>query len=323
MTNNTTTNDTTTYSSSITADLLPYYALPNSDPSTCPSATEILLYLDLYLLFSCIASISLGSKPIRTLLSHNRLLSLEFASDHPHFLPWISIIGSLLIHGSATVVTAIILAASNASTTAKPPLGEMFLLWMSRPLATALITWLSIADREVYCDNAREVAIVDSLFGCVNIYLFGSVAYITNVKPSDVPTPARLARAGSAVWLLAFILSLLVLPYYTFLIGKVSSFSSRYGHRRVGGGGGEKGADSSQLLPWLWFGLDALRFLGCWLLWAGLLFSNETAFCPSHRALALITVLWLFVPFMDCLWRGFATYKAEDGAEAENLIDLQ
>jgi hypothetical protein len=317
------TSNTTTYSSPIAADLLPHYALPNSDPSTCPSSTEILLYLDLYLLFGCIASISVGSKPIRALLSHNRLLSLEFASDHPHFLPWISIIGSLLIHGSATVVTALKLAASNASTTAEPPLGRMFLLWVSRPLATALITWLSIADREVYCDNARETAIVDSLFGCVNIYLFGSVAHITNVKPSDVPTPARLARAGSAVWLLAFILSLLVLLYYMFLINKASSPPFHRGHRRVGGGSSEKGTGLSQLLPWLWFGLDALRFLGCWLLWAGLLFSNETAFCPSHRALALITVLWLFVPFVDCLWRGFATYKAEDGAEAESLIDPQ
>jgi hypothetical protein len=320
------TSTTTTHSPLITARLLPYYALPNSDPSTCPSSTEILLYLDLYLLFSCIASISVGSKPIRVLLSHNRLLSLEFVSDYPHLLPWISIIGSLLIHGCATVVTADILAVSNASTTAEPPLGRMFLLWMSRPLATALIMWLSIADREIYGDNAREVAIVDSLFGCVNIYLFGSVAHITNVKPSDVPTPARLARAGSAVWLLAFILSLLVLPYYTFLMDKVSSFSSRRGHRRVGGGGGgggEEGTDLARLLPWLWFGLDALRFLGCWLLWAGLLRSNETAFCPSHRALALITVVWLFVPFVDCLWRGFATYKAEDGAEAENLINLR
>jgi hypothetical protein len=313
----------TTRSSPITADLLPYYALQSSDPSTCPSSTEILLYLDLYLLFSCIASISIGSKTIRTLLSHNRLLSLGFVSDHPHFLPWISIIGSLLIHGCATVVTADILAASNTNTTAEPLLGRMFLLWSSRPLAAALTTWLSIADRKVYCDNAREAAIVDSLFGCVNIYLFGSVARITNVKPSDVPTPARLARAGSAVWLLAFILSLLVLPYYTFLVDKVSSFSSHYGRRRRVGGGGKKDTDLTQLLPWLWFGLDALRFLGCWLLWAGLLHSNEMAFCPSHRALALITVVWLFVPFVDCLWRGFATYKAENGAEAESLIDLQ
>jgi hypothetical protein len=312
----------TTHSSPVTADLLPYYALPNSDPSTCPSSTEILLFLDLYLLFSCIASVSVGSKPIRALLSHNRLLSLEFVSDHPQFLPWISIIGSLLIYGCATAVTADILAVSNASTMAEPLFGRMFLLWMSRPLATALITWLSVADREVYCDNAREVAIVDGLLGCVNIYLFGSVAYITNVKPGDVPTPARFARAGSAVWLLAFILSLLALPYYTFLIDKVSSFSSHHGRRRIGGGGGgEKGTDLAQLLPWLWFGLDALRLPGCWLLWVGLLRSNETAFCPSHRALALVTVVWLFAPFVDCLWRGFATYKAEDGVEAENLIE--
>src|SRR5271154_6144400 len=128
------TSNTTTRSSPITTDLLPYYALPNSDPSSCPSSTEILLFLDLYLLFSCIASISVGSKPIRALLSHNRLLSLEFVSDHPHFLLWISPLGSRLTSGGPTPVTADILAVSNASTTAEQPFGRMFLLWMSRPL---------------------------------------------------------------------------------------------------------------------------------------------------------------------------------------------
>jgi hypothetical protein len=76
------------------------------------------------------------------------------------------------------------------------------------------------------------------------------------------------------------------------------------------------------LLPYIWFCLDVLRFIGCWLLWAGLLFSDETAFCPSHRALVYVIVIWLFVPFLDCLWRGFATHKEEQGPEAENLIEM-
>jgi hypothetical protein len=247
--------------------------------------------------------LTLGTKSARASVSHNRFLPSDFGNDHPQLLPWISIVGSLLIHFCATIVTAKVLEASNVGTTPESLLGRMFLLWLSRPLATALIMWLSIADRKTYHDNAREVAIVDSLYGFTNIYLFGSVARITNVRPSDVPGPARLARAGSAFWLLAFILSLAVLAWY---MAKTPPVFTQF----------------PQLLPWIWFSLDAIRFMACWLLWAGLLFNDETAFCPSRRALASVTVIWLFVPFIDCLWRGVATCRAEEGAEAENLIAI-
>jgi hypothetical protein len=188
----------------------------------------------------------------------------------------------------------------------------MFLLWVSRPLATAPVAWLSIANRDVYQDNAREVAIVDSLYGLLNIYLFGSVAHVTNVRPGDVPAPARLARAGSALWLLALVLSIGVLLWY--LVGPLrGNGSSRL----------RKSSEAfTQHLPWIWFFLDGIRFTACWLLWAGLLFSDETAFCPSQGAVARVTVIWLLVPYIDCLWRGFATSKEEEGGpEIENLMD--
>jgi hypothetical protein len=293
--------------STITANLLPHYALSNSYPSTCPSPTEILLYLDVYLVFSCIASLTVGAKPVRASLSHNRFLSLNFISDHQQYLPWISIFGSLIIHFCATAVTADVLVARNDGTTTEPALGLMFLVWFSRPLATALVTWLSIADWRAYHENAREVAIVDSLYSFVNVYLFFSVARITNFSPSDMPTPARLARAGSALWLLALILSIGILAWYMF--------------EARGWMNGRKSA-IFQFLPWIWISLDWLRFLGCWLLWAGLLLSDETGFCPRHRALVGVTIIWLFVPFVDCLWRGLATYKQEDSAEAESLIQM-
>src|SRR5579859_6740707 len=144
----------------ITTSLFPYYALQSSYPYTCPSPTEILLYLDIYLAFSCIASLTLGTKSARASVSHNRFLPSDFGNDHPQLLPWISIVGSLLIHFCATIVTAKVLEASNVGTTPESLLGRMFLLWLSRPLATVLIMWLSIADRKTYHDNAREVAIV-------------------------------------------------------------------------------------------------------------------------------------------------------------------
>jgi hypothetical protein len=269
--------------------------------------------------FSCIASLALGGKSVRGWLSHNRFFTSDFLADHPRFLLWISIIGSLFINTGATVLTADILAASNAGATAPPPLITMYLLWVSRPLATALTTWLSIADRKAYQDNAREVAISDSLYSLVNIYLFGSVAQITNARPSDVPAPARLARAGSALWLLALALSLGFLLWYLVehLRGKASSRALS-----DDGGGGTIRRSLAPHLPWIWFLLDGIRFVACWLLWAGFLFGDETAFCPSQGAVARVTVTWLFVPFIDCLWRGFATSREEEnGVEVENLID--
>jgi hypothetical protein len=197
-------------------------------------------------------------------------------------------------------------------------MGTMFLLWLTRPLATAFVAWLSIADRKAYRDTAREVAIVDSLYGCVNVYLFSAVAKITNTKrPLDVPAPARLARAGSALWLLAFVLSILLLCVY---------FSEENNNReslnwRPPNDNGKGSATFAHALPVLWFVTDCIRFLACWLLWAGLLFTDDTAFCPSQRALAGITVIWLFVPFLDCVWRGVATYKKVEGIEVQALMD--
>lgn len=195
----------------------------------------------------------------------------------------------------------------------------MFLLWVSRPLATALVAWLSMANRKAYHDNAREVAIVESLYSLINIYLFGSVAQITNVSPNTVPAPARLARAGSALWLSALGLSLGIVLWYLVehLRGNDSSIILSEDD-----GGGKSSTGVAQHMPWIWFLLDGMRFTACWLLWAGFLFSDETAFCPSQEAVARVTVIWLFVPFVDCLWRGFATSREEkEGAEAENLID--
>jgi hypothetical protein len=194
----------------------------------------------------------------------------------------------------------------------------MFLLWVSRPLATALVTWLSIANRDAYQDNAREVAIVDSLYGLLSTYLFGSVAHAANVWPGDVPAPARLARAGSALWLLALVLSIGVLLWY--LVGHLRGNGSSRVLSADDSGKSSKGF--AQHLPWIWFFLDGIRLAACWLLWAGLLFSDKTAFCPSQRAVARVTVIWLVVPFIDCLWRGFATSREEEvGVEILNLMD--
>jgi len=152
-----------------------------------------------------------------------------------------------------------------------------------------------------------------------------------------VPVPARLARGGSAVWLLAFILSLALvlvqgLAYATFGgAGRPRSSSPASSADTSNDDDEDDVNDQGLMSRWYGYGfymypslfLDLLRFVGSWLLWAGLLFTDETAFCPSRRTWARVTVIWLFVPFVDCLWRGFATFtekKGEAREEADNLM---
>lgn len=68
------------------------------------------------------------------------------------------------------------------------------------------IAWLSMANRNAYRSNASEVAVGDYIYGLANVNHFGAIAKITDTKPNCVPVLARLARGGSAAWLLAFIL---------------------------------------------------------------------------------------------------------------------
>lgn len=87
----------------------------------------------------------------------------------------------------------------------------MTILWFSRPLATTVVTWLSIVDHKIYRDNSEEIVLVDSIYSLVNIFLFGAIAHITNHV--DLPLPTRMARAGSALGLL----SLMLMPLWVWV----------------------------------------------------------------------------------------------------------
>lgn len=264
----------------------------------------------------------LGSRSIRRRLSHNQVSYL--AHDREWLLPFVSISGSLLIQGGATVLTAYILKISNYTVQLgdlwEPPLSRMVLLWFSRPLATVCITWLSIVDRSEYGENSREVGIVDSIYGLVNVYIFGSVAQITNIKPEEVPPPARLARAASALGLLSIILTNYCVGWYKDIEEVQRPEKLKPGDRREDDSGVERKRRGRPPFAVTLF-LHGLRFVACWLLWAGVLFTDETAFCPNRKAIWKITIIWLFTPFADGLWRGFLTYhEEEDELHAVSLM---
>lgn len=295
------------YVEDIFQKLTPYFAL-NQDDSNCPPPSTPLLFLVGYIVFGGLCSLALGSTTLR------KKLAQVDSSTSPTRARIVSISGSLIIQGAATVVTAHTLKSSPSETASDPgaPLSRMTILWFSRPLATAVVTWLSIVDHKIYRDNSEEIVLVDSIYSLVNIFLFGAVAHITNHV--ELPLPTRMARAGSALGLLSLILTPLWFWVCVMIYPPLEKLERENEVRQV--------CASPPLfatsLAW-----SGLSFLACWLLWAGLLFGDTTAFCPTKSAMTGVTMIWLFTPVVDHLWRGFATRKRkkeEDGGRYRALI---
>lgn len=288
------------YVQEIFQKLTPHFAL-NQDDSNCPPPSTPLLFLVGYIVFSGLGSLALGSTTLR------KKLAQVDSSTSPTRARIVSISGSLIIQCAATVVTAHTLKSSPSETASDPgaPLSRMTILWFSRPLATTVVTWLSIVDHKIYRNNSEEIFLVDSIYSLVNIFLFGAVAHITNHV--ELPLPTRMARAGSALGLLSLILTPLWALWVWVCIRIYPSLEKPERENEV------RQVCASLPLSLAWSGLS---FLACWLLWAGLLFGDITAFCPTKSAMTGVTMIWLFTPVVDHLWRGFATCKRkkeEDG----------
>lgn len=276
----------------------------NQQDSNCPPPSTPLLFLVAYIVFSGLVSLALGSTTVRKRLAKND------SSTTPTQARIVSISGSLVLQVAATVLTALALKSSSSETARYPgaPMSRVTILWFSRPLATTLVTWLSIFDHSIYRHNSEEIVLVDSIYSLVNsIYLFPSVAHITNHR--KMPPPTQMARAGSALGILGLILAPL---WVWFCIRIYPSLEKLERENEVHQVCASLPIFATSLA---WSGL---WFLACWLLWAGLLFSNTEAFCPTKSAMTKVTMIWLFTPVADHIWRGIATRKQkneEDGGE--------
>jgi hypothetical protein len=246
----------------------------------------VLLWLITYCAFPSIVSLLLGSSTLRKRVVAIRRSYCGSFHHTPSLI--VSTVISTLIQTAATAGTGHILHATDPNSSSR----SMALLWFSRPLATPIIQWLTLINFSEYSRNSWEIAWVDTIYGLVSVAVFGVAAGITNQKnPSDVPRPARLARAGSALGILHFMLTvLLFLHVYALELRE----KIRVGHIVFS------------------FCHSSLRFVACWLLFAGLLFTNPTAFCPSTGTMKRILVLWFFVAFLDHFLRMLAGCDGSD-----------
>ena len=288
------------FTTSIFFGSLSPFMLFKKDAITCFPPSETLLYLNTYIVFSCLASLLLGSKFVRR--------RLRLRKDWSKYRRFVTICGSLLLQVGATVFTGYILISAGETDyeVSEINLSAAILLWFARPLATFCVTWLSIVDRREYSDNSREVGIVDTIYGLVNVYIYGYWAHATNGRPGESATlPRRLLRAGSALGLLSFILNL----YCVIATDHIEKSWQPEAQEKP-----EKAAMTGPSLGVTLF-LHGLRFLANWLLWAGFLLNDGSSFCIVGSSMWRVTVIWLFIPFADGLWRGWTSVYKEKKEE--------
>ena len=260
----------------------------------------MLLWFATYNIFTALAGIALGShrtrKRICGMLSRSR--SNEPVATVLGFT--MAVLGSLLLEISASVGTAYILRREAQ----KRSVGYLFGFWVARPLATPLVIWLTMLNSPEYLSQALEIILVDTMYSFLSLYAFGLTAESLITLPPVWYQSGQFARAGAA-------LGIFILLVTIALIGMVI-YQSGTRMRDVVWLLHSKGTLDDVLRRSLRrhvvyaFIIHSLRFLACYLLWAGLLEMNEGAFCPHYRILFEIMTLWLEVPIIDNIWRAWA-----------------
>lgn len=268
----------------------------------CIESVQMLLWFATYNIFTALAGIALGShrtrKRICGMLGRSR-------SNGPVATVLgfkVAVLGSLLLQISASVGTVYILRGEAQ----KESVGYLFGFWVARPLATPLVIWLIMLNPPEYLLQALEITLVDMMYSFLSLYAFGLTAHSLNTVPENwYPPIGKSARAGAA---LGFLILLVTIA----LIGMVT-YRSRTRMRDALWLLYSKGTLDDILRRSLRrhivyaFIVHSLRFLACYLMWAGLLEMNEGAFCPHYRILFEIMTLWLGVPIIDNIWRAWAT----------------
>ena len=259
----------------------------------------MLLWFATYNVFTALAGIALGSHLIRKriygMLGRSR--SNEPVATVLGFK--MAVFGSLLLQVSASVGTAYILRGEAQ----KRSVGYLFGFWVARPLATPLVIWLTMVNPPEYLWQAFEITVVDMMYSFLSLYAFGLTAHTLNTLPENsYPSTGQFARAGAALGLFVLLVTIALIWMVTYQSRTINAMLLLY--------------SEETLADVLWqslrrhmmyaFIVHSLRFLACYLLWAGLLEMNEGAFCPHYRILFEIMTLWLAVPIIDNIWRAWA-----------------
>ena len=268
----------------------------------CIESVQMLLWFATYNIFTALAGIALGSIKTRKRICGvlGRLKSNKPVVSVRGFK--MGVLGSLLLQISASVGTAYILRGEAQ----KGSVGYLFGFWVARPLATPLVIWLTMVNPPEYLLQTLEIILVDTTYSFLSLYAFGLTAHSLNMVPKSwYPSIGQFARAGAALGLLILVVTIALIVMVAcrsrtrWRDALVLIYSKRTPDDVL--------RRSLRRHIVCAFIVHSLRFLACYLLWAGLLEMNEGAFCPHYGVIFEIMTLWLGVPIIDNIWRAWAT----------------
>jgi len=272
------------------------------DYGVCLNSSTVSLWFVAFSAISATWTILLGSKDFRGLLSRNKHLP-PFKRNTKNTI--FCIIGSISIHVGMSLVTAKLLAEGQESAS----LRDLWMAWTLRPLPGMTIFFVGLFDLYAYLPNYLEMILVESYYSLAGIALIGTIARDTTKFASQATIYLseskhyklgfHLMRAGSAIGMLHWIIMIFLLatPFILWLRNDREYFAPQ---RRF----------ESPMREMMLF-MCALRTLGGFLIWNGVILLNPGNFCPTEQMISKVTILWAFVPLADHLWRAVFMCGAE------------
>ncbi len=275
----------------------------NGSEASCIEPSHMLLWFVFYNVFAVFAGLISGTRSSRRSIARWLGRSEDSQSDSQLTSLAANVSVSFLVQLIGTIATAFILTVDGNGISHR---GRLFGLWAARPFATPLVIWLTMIRPREYNEQATEVAYADTFFSFISLYAFGAVAEATNRAKYDGASHSvalRSAQAGSALGFLALLL-LLMWPAIAFVCSRY--LKKDFGHKHI--------------LFWT-LPIHALRYLACWLLWSGVLLANDRAFCPHTWTIVVTAFLWLLLPLLDNVLRGWIAGRMDRPYRVLHTLD--
>ncbi|KAF1983111.1 hypothetical protein K402DRAFT_182764 [Aulographum hederae CBS 113979] len=261
------------------------------------------------MVFTCAWSFIAGASDVR--IAFRRKIGCP-VQDHRRRV--FSFLGSLAWQIWMTAATAALLASNPSHD--QDRWGQQFYLpffaWLVRPLPATAVSITSLLNSSEYAVNARETQLVEFAVGLLSIGFYGpAMLSAFKVFPGIEQTYVYLLdppRSGLKMLRGGTVLGFIV--YIPFVLGLLLSFKRTM-----------KTGKTPKAELWTVMIFNFVKCVVGFLVWGGALMMDPVAFCPSRKTKGAITVLWAFVPIVDCAWRAlFSGWADEEGVAQYEVV---
>jgi len=268
----------------------------------CPRLSTILLWFVSLFTISAIWVLLLGSIHLRRYVRKRTKRFPPF--EQSFFNSAIGMGGSLILHIGMTILTAEVFSQAQAHA----GLQDIAMAWFARPMPAIPAILVALFDLEAFSQNIAEIMLVESVQGLVPVALYWKIAigmitfdsrapiYISSNHDYMLGYALLKCGVGICISIWVGILALAVAVMF--------EPTPSWSHVRTAKGFSKLKSSSKRLL--IFFLCAAcLRILGGFFLWGGALLLDPSAFCPTLPMMQDVTVIWIFAPVIDHIWRGY------------------